>query len=69
MAQSKQRSFLEACINIAIGFSINFIANMIVFPSMGYKLTVHDGLLVGVIFTLISLSRQYVIRRWMNKGD
>jgi len=69
MAQSKQRSFVEAWINIAIGFGINFVANMVVFPSMGYKLTVHDGLVVGVIFTLISLVRQYIIRRWMNKKD
>lgn len=67
--QSKKRSWKEAWINIAIGYSINFMANLIVFPMFGYNVTVHDNIIIGVIFTFISLARQYVVRRFMNKGD
>lgn len=67
--QSKTRSWKEAWINIAIGYSINFVANLLVFPMFGYNVTVHDNLIIGVIFTFISLARQYIVRRFMNKGD
>jgi hypothetical protein len=69
VAQSKKRSWAEAWINIFIGYSINFIANLIVFPMFGYNVSVRDNIVIGIIYTGISLVRQYVIRRCMNKGD
>lgn len=69
MAQSKKRSLEEAVINIVIGYSINTLANYLVFNGFGYNVTLHDNLIIGVIFTGISLVRQYVIRRWFSKGD
>jgi hypothetical protein len=69
MAQSKTRSCAEAWINIAIGYSINFVANLVVFPLFGYNVSVRDNIVIGVIYTGISLVRQYVIRRWFAKGD
>lgn len=69
MAQSKKRSFAEAWINIAIGFGINFTANMLIFPLFGWHISASQNLWLGVIYTLISLVRSYCIRRWMNRGD
>lgn len=69
MAQSRKRSWAEAWINIFIGYAVNFVANLLVFPLFGYDISVQDNLIIGVIYTGISLVRQYVIRRWMNKGD
>jgi hypothetical protein len=69
MAQSKARSFKEAWVNIGIGYLVNFLANMIVFPMFNYHVSLHDNLIIGVIYTFISLGRQYVIRRWFSKGD
>lgn len=69
MSQSKARSIKEACINILIGYSINFVCNMIIFRGMGYALTIHDNLIIGIIFTFVSLARQYIIRRWFAKND
>lgn len=69
MSQSKERSWKEAFINIAIGYGVNFCANMVVFPLFHYNVSIHDNLVIGVIYTFISLIRQYCIRRWMNKGD
>lgn len=69
MAQSKLRSWKEAWVNIAVGYSVNFVANIVVFPLFGYNVSIHDNIMIGVIYTFISLARQYVIRRWFSKGD
>lgn len=66
MSQTKTASFIEAWANIAVGFAINFTANMIVLPLFGFDVTYGDALGIGLIFTVISLVRSYVIRRWFN---
>lgn len=69
MAQSVQRSWAEAWVNIGIGYAINFTANLLVFPLFGYNVTVRDNIIIGIIYTGISLVRQFVIRRYFNKGE
>ena len=64
--QTKTASFVEAWANIAVGFGINFTANMIVLPWWGFDVTPVDALGIGLIFTAISLARSYIIRRWFN---
>lgn len=66
MSQSRLSSFYEACLNILIGFSINFVANLLIFPHFGWSITLSDNFLIGCIYTVISLVRSYVIRRWFN---
>lgn len=67
MSQTKQGSFVEAAANIAVGFGINFGANMVILPLFGFTaLTWHSNLIIGVIYTVISLVRSYVLRRWFN---
>lgn len=71
--QTKISSFYEACINIIIGFSINYLANFWLIPAF---VRGQDGLPVhidpaanwwmGCAFTVISMLRQYAIRRWFN---
>jgi hypothetical protein len=69
MAQSKTRSWAEAWINIGIGYCINFVMNLVVFRSFGYNVSVADNIMIGLIFTFVSVIRQYAIRRWFTKGD
>ncbi len=66
MAQTKLGSFVEAWANIAVGFGINFTANLIVLPWFGFDVKPVDAFGIGVVFTAISLARSYVIRRWFN---
>ena len=66
MAQTRLGSFVEAWANIAVGFGINFTANLIVLPWFGFDVTPTDALGIGAVFTAISLARSYVIRRWFN---
>jgi hypothetical protein len=66
MSQTQLGSFVEAWANIAVGFGINFAANLIVMPWFGFHVTPRDAFGIGIIFTVISLVRSYVLRRWFN---
>lgn len=67
MAQTRTGSLVEAGANIAVGFTINWTANMVFLPVFGFStLTAGKAFGIGLVFTAISLVRQYVLRRWFN---
>jgi hypothetical protein len=66
VTQTRLGSLIEACANIVIGFSINWWANMLVLPLFGFHVTGGQAFNIGVFFTVISLVRSYVLRRWFN---
>lgn len=66
MTQTRLGSLIEACINVAIGFWINFAANLVVLPLFGWQVTVTQNLALGAIYTGISIARSYAVRRWFN---
>ena len=66
MQQTKLGSFYESLINIIIGWSINFTANMTIFPLFGWVISVEQNIWLGTIYTFISLIRSYIVRRWFN---
>lgn len=67
MIQTRKGSFAEAWTNIAIGFSINYTANLLILPLFGFhSLTAGKNFVIGCIYTGISLARSYCLRRWFN---
>lgn len=66
MTQTRLGSFIEACINVLIGFAINFVANLLILPLIGFHITASQNLFIGVLYTVISVARSYTIRRWFN---
>ena len=67
MNQSRLDSLMEALTNIVIGLTISTIANHFVLPAiLSVKMTLSQNVLIGVIFTAISLVRSYAIRRAFN---
>lgn len=67
MSQTRKGSAAEVAANLAVGYSINFLANMLILPLFGFNtLTVGKNLLIGVLFTFVSIARQYVLRRYFN---
>jgi hypothetical protein len=64
--QSRLHSFIEAWANVAIGFGINFVANLLVLPLFGFHVGAAQAFGIGLIFTAISIARSYIIRRWFN---
>lgn len=67
MRQSKLGSLYEACINVAIGFGINYVANLLILPMFGFHISLLGNLYMGLIYTVISVARSYVIRRWFDE--
>jgi hypothetical protein len=68
MAQTWWGSIVEAKTNIVIGFAINWTANMVFLPMFGFaSLTGAKAFGIGLVFTVISIARQLVIRRFFNR--
>jgi len=67
--QTKLESLLEASVNTAIGFFVALWTwQFIVAPLMGYIVTMRDNLVITGIFTVVSVARGYVLRRFFNAG-
>ena len=64
--QSRIASFVEACINILIGYSIAVIAQTIIFPIFGILIPFEEHLMIGLFFTVVSIIRSYSLRRLFN---
>ena len=64
--QSKRESMIETLTNVGIGWFVSFIANMLVLPLFDYNINLTDGVLISIIFTIISIVRGYLIRRFFN---
>lgn len=67
MSQTKFGSLVESGANIVVGFTINYFANMAILPLFGFaSLTPGKNFLIGVLYTVISLVRSFVLRRYFN---
>ena len=66
MNQTKLGSLYEVILGIIIGFSINWVANLYILPMYGFHVTGGQAFSIGLFFTVISVVRGYVIRRWFN---
>jgi hypothetical protein len=66
MRQTRLGSFVEAWVNILIGFGIAMAANAIVLPAFGFNISPAQNFWITCIFTAISLVRSYVLRRFFN---
>lgn len=67
MNQTKLQSLIEAIFNTAIGFIIGILSQMIIFPLLGMTVSFQTNLWIGFWFTIISVIRTYVVRRWFNE--
>jgi hypothetical protein len=65
--QSRTNSLIESATNILIGYWCAVLTQLIVFPIMGIDVSLNKNLIIGLVFTLISLLRSYVIRRVFNR--
>lgn len=62
--QSRIDSFMEAVTNTAFGLAVSQVANLTVLPAvLKVQVSQSAALSIGVIYTVISLVRQYVLRR------
>ena len=66
IGQSRMESFAEAVFNVSIGFMVAIATQLAVFPLFGIHIGVSENLLIGSIFTVVSIVRSYAVRRLFN---
>jgi len=69
MTQSRRLSLIEAITNVAVGYALAVVTQMLVFPWFGLHASFGDSLALGVVFTAISLIRSYALRRLFIRID
>lgn len=63
MKQTKLMSMLESVLSTAIGFGVALATQILVFPLFGFDPPLAVNLLITVIFTAVSIARQFCVRR------
>lgn len=66
MRQTRLGSLIEALMNTAIGFVISMVISVLVYPAFGHRFTLAQNAGITLIFTVASITRGYVLRRWFN---
>lgn len=64
--QTKIESFKEALVNTGIGYVIAFLSTSIILPTFGIPFDPVKFSGITACFTLISVCRTYLVRRWFN---
>jgi hypothetical protein len=64
--QTRKQSLIEAWTNVAIGWLVGLGTQIIVFPLYGMKVKLIDNMQITIIFTIVSLIRSYLLRRFYN---
>jgi hypothetical protein len=63
MKQSRLMSLVESLANVLVGYGVAVATQMAVFPLFGLAVTITENLLIGLIFTVVSIVRSYALRR------
>lgn len=66
MTQTRLGSLIESLANIAIGYWVALLSQIVIFPLYGVHVPLSADLAIGAWFTLVSLARSYVLRRFFN---
>lgn len=61
--QTRMMSFVESVANMVVGYAVAVITQILVFPLFGTVASLGDNLVMGLIFTVVSLCRSYALRR------
>ena len=66
MNQSKKQSMIEASVGTLVGILTSMVTQAIVYPLYGFDVTFSQNLVITFIFTIVSLVRGYLVRRFFN---
>ncbi len=63
MKQSRTMSLVESLTNVAVGYGIAVITQILVFPLFELSTTLAENMAMGAIFTVVSIARSFTLRR------
>ena len=64
--QTRLMSLVESVANIVVGYGVAVLTQLLVFPLFGLAVSLGENLMIGLIFTVVSLARSYALRRLFN---
>lgn len=64
MAQSRAMSLVEVVTGSVIAFVVSIWANWAVLPLFGFHVRIEQSFAITLIFTVISIVRSYLVRRF-----
>lgn len=64
--QTRTQSAIEAVANVLVGYLVALASQLLIFPMFGIHVPLSSNFAIGAWFTVISLVRSYVLRRWFN---
>jgi hypothetical protein len=67
--QTRRRSVIEACTNILVGLGLSIVVNYYWLLMEGHEITWAEMTRLGVVMTILSFARSYVLRRIFNQWD
>ncbi|MCA9237757.1 MAG: hypothetical protein KDA44_19925 [Planctomycetales bacterium] len=67
MTQSRAMSLVEALTNVVVGYALAVATQFAVFPLFGVTMRTRQMLVVGLVFTAVSVVRSYALRRLFNR--
>jgi uncharacterized membrane protein YgaE (UPF0421/DUF939 family) len=65
--QTRKQSLFEAIMNVVVGLGVSMALNFAVFPLFGWHISLSQNLILGMIYTVVSIVRSYCLRRFFNK--
>lgn len=63
MKQSRAMSLVEAVANVAVGYGVAVVTQILIFPVFGLHTTLAQNLKMGAVFTVVSIARSFALRR------
>lgn len=63
MKQSRLMSLVESVANIIVGYGVAVITQILIFPVFGLHTTLVQNLTLGGLFTIVSITRSFALRR------
>lgn len=64
--QTRKVSLFESCVNVAVGYGVALLAQIIIFPIFGVYVSLETNLWIGLWFTVLSIIRSFILRRIFN---
>ncbi len=56
-------SLVEAVANVAVGYGVAVVTQIVIFPIFGLHTTLAQNLKMGAVFTVVSIARSFALRR------
>ncbi len=63
MKQSRLMSLVEAVANVAVGYGVAVITQILIFPIFELHTTLAQNLKMSAVFTIMSIARFFALRR------